>query len=333
MTTANGYTEQEISDMVDAYYSSLLPKTSARDILTSLNGDLNEWVYQGIVCDSYTMIVGAPKQGKSRIAVNIAAAYSRGEPFLNISPATGNDPQNVLIVSSEANAEKENVSRLQNIGADLDRVFIDKIGSSGIAEESYTAAEAGNIGLVIVDNVMGLCRGVDINKPEAVTAISNATERFNLAGVPVIFIHHTSKGTGSNPVYSAMGNAGIAGLMRHLVSVTRRDDVTTLTTNGNFETSTFKLKFNDQGKATLAESPDTKKRDRDSKTLDTNKEIARLAVESGETTTTAVAEYVAKIVGLSASTVRTHRLDPMVKSGVLTKQRGKPYAYGSKYRP
>lgn len=121
--------------------------------------------------------------------------------------------------------------------------------------------------------------------------------------------------------------------MRHLVSVTRRDDVTTLTTNGNFETSTFKLKFNDQGKATLTESPDTKKRDRDSKTLDTNKEIARLAVESGKTTTTAVAEYVAKLVGLSASTVRTHRLDPMVKSGVLTKQRGKPYAYGSKYRP
>lgn len=330
MTTE--YTEQEVSDLVDEYFSSLLPKTSARDILTNLNGDLNEWVYQGIVCDSYTMIVGAPKQGKSLLAVNIAAAYSRGEPFLNIAPiSTG--ANNVLIVTTEANGEKENVSRLNNLDADLDRVFIDKIGTSGIAEESYTAAEAGNIGLVIVDNVIGLCRGVDINKPEAVTAISNATERFNLAGVPVIFIHHTSKGTGSNPVYSAMGNAGIAGLMRHLVGVTRRDDVTTLTTNGNFETSTFKLKFNDQGKATLAESPDTKKQDRDSKTLDTNKEIARLAVESGETTTTAVAKYIAERVGLSESTVRSHRLTSLVESGLLTKERGKPYAYGSKYRP
>lgn len=330
MTT--NYTEEEINELVDAHFKSLLPRTSARDILESLNGDLNEWVYQGIVCDSYTMIVGAPKQGKSLLAVNIVAAYSKGEPFLGIAP-TPTGSNNVLIVTTEANGEKENVSRLKELDADLDRVFIDKIGSSGIKEESYTSAEAGNIGLVIVDNLTGLCRGVDINKPEAVTAIGNATERFNLAGVPVIFIHHASKGTGKNPVYSSMGSTGIPGLMRHLIRVTRRDGVTTLTTDGNLEASTFNLKFEDGLKATLIESQDSKKHDRDSKTLDTNMEIARLAVESGATTTKDAAAYIAsKMNGLSESTLRSRKINQLKQQGLLTKSDGQPYVFGDKYR-
>lgn len=333
-TNTDSKYDQWIENNLDRWFSQRLPNPSAREILERHNGDMNEWIYQGIVCDSYTMIVGAPKQGKSLIAVNIAAAYSRGDSFLDISPTTGNEPKNVLILTTEANGEKENVNRLNNIGADMDRVFINKVGSSGIPEEAYAAAEAGNLGLVIVDNVIGLCRGVDINKPEAVTAISNATERFNLAEVPVVFIHHTAKTAGSNPVYGSMGNAGIPGLMRHLVGVSRRDKMTTLTTNGNLESDTFRVQFDGDGKASLVDSDDgDNSPNRDPKTLDMNKEIARLAVESGLTTTTEVAKYVSERVGLSEATVRTHRLTALTKQDVLTKKRGKAYAYGSKYRP
>lgn len=332
-TNTDPTTDQWIEDNLDKWLSQRLPNPSAREILESLNGNLNEWVYQGIVCDSYTMIVGAPKQGKSLIAVNIAAAYSRGEPFLDISPATGNEPKNVLIITTEANGDKENVRRLNDINADMDRVFINKVGSRGIPEEAYGAAEAGNIGLVIIDNVIGLCRGVDINKPEAVTAISNATERFNLAGVPVVFIHHTSKGTGNNPVNSSMGNAGIAGLMRHLVGVTRHKDVTTLSTNGNLESSTFKVKFDDKGKASLVDSGDgDTSPNRDTKTYDSNKQIADLAVRSRATTATAAAKFIAANSKHNETSLSKRILPELTKSGLLNKEQGRPYAYGVKYR-
>jgi len=325
--------DSEIEQLVEDHFSSLLPRTSARDILERHNGDLNEWVYRGIVCDSYTMIVGAPKQGKSLLAVNIAAAYSSGENLLDIAPTTTTEPKNVLILTTEANGEKENVTRLNDIGANLDRVFIDKVGSAGIPEESYTAAEAGNIGLVIIDNVIGLCRGVDINKPEAVTAITNATERFNRADVPVIFIHHTAKGTGNNPVHASMGNTGIPGLMRHLVGVTRRAGVTTLTTDGNLESSAFKVTFNSDGKASLVDSENgDPSPNRDSKTMDTNKQTADLAVRSGATTAKAAAEFIAKRTSHSQSTLSKRVLGSLVKSGILSKETGKPYVYGDKYR-
>lgn len=252
--TVDAYTDQDIQRLVDEHFASILPTPSAYDIAQRLNGDLEEWVYPGFVCDSYTMFVGKPKQGKSLLAVNLAASFISGEPFIGVSPAKALSCNNVLIVTTEANGEKENVRRLQALGVDLQHAFVNRVGIEGVPELSYEAAEAGNVGLVIIDNILGVCRGIDINKPEAITALTEVAERFNRAGVPVVFIHHSAKASGSDPLAASMGNNGIVGLMRHVVGVVKSKDAVKLTTEGNVgDSGSLRIRFDKNGKAERVE--------------------------------------------------------------------------------
>lgn len=113
------------------------------------DNDLDEWIYPGILCDSYTMFVGSPKSGKSQTAVEVAAAITRGRPVLGVDSTRGNAPGNVLFITTESNGPKENLSRLIAADADINRVWIDQAAAGGaVPESSYAAAEAGNLALV-----------------------------------------------------------------------------------------------------------------------------------------------------------------------------------------
>ncbi|AMN70499.1 AAA family ATPase [Corynebacterium pseudotuberculosis] len=286
--TIEAYTDQEIQQLVDDHFASLTPRPSAREILERFDGDLNEWVYPGFVCDSYTMFVGKPKQGKSLLAVNLATAVSRGESFLGVSPSKPMPGGSVVILTTEANGLTENVRRLDETGADMDNVFIHRIGADGVPEDVYTACEGGVIDLVIIDNVVGVCRGVDINKPEAVSALTSVAERINLAGVPVVFIHHYGKG-GNHPGHSPMGNTGIVGLMRHIVGIEKSKGIVKLRTEGNVgEPANHTIRFNKHGKAVPVEGnrPEAPKID------ETMSAMARFAREAPASSKTKAYEYV-----------------------------------------
>lgn len=198
-----GYTDAEVEAMVEEHFSSLLPERSAQDWLRLFDNDLDEWIYPGILCDSYTMFVGAPKSGKSQTAVEVAAAITRGRPVLGVDSTRGSAPGNVLFITTESNGPKENLGRLIAADADINRVWIDQATAGGtVPEASYTAAEAGNLSLVVVDHIPGLCasRGVDTNSLDAVGVILSVASRFNAANVPVLFVHHANKGYNGDPV-------------------------------------------------------------------------------------------------------------------------------------
>lgn len=262
-----GYTEAELNAMADAYFSSLMPERSAQEWLALLDNDLDEWIYPGILCDSYTMFVGTPKSGKSQTAVDVAAAITTGRPVLGVPSSRGDAPGNVLIVSSESNGPKENLRRLIAAGANLDRVWIDRLQPGGVVpEQSYDSAVAGNLDLVIIDNIPGLCahRGVDTNKLEAVEVILSVADRFNAANVPVLFIHHANKGFSGEPVSASSGHSSIAGLMRHLVSFRMPNSrkYATLRFNGNIEggfEEAVKVTLGDDGRLHLMDGTQTPK--------------------------------------------------------------------------
>lgn len=286
--TVDTYTDQDIQRLVDEHFASLMPRPSAREMLEQLDGDLDEWVYPGFVCDSYTMFVGKPKQGKSLLAVNLATAVSRGDSFLGVSPAKAVTCGSVVILTTEANGLTENLRRLQETGADIDNVFVRRIGADGVPEDIYEACEGGVIDLVIIDNVVGVCRGIDINKPEAVAALTSVAERINLAGVPVVFIHHYGKG-GNHPGHSPMGNTGIVGLMRHIVGIDKSKGIVKLHTEGNIgDPAKYTIRFDKHGKAVPAEGdrPEAPKND---ETMDA---MARFACEAPASSKTQVYRYV-----------------------------------------
>lgn len=276
-----GYSQEEMDRMADAYFSSILPAKSGTRIKNELNGDYNEWVYPGLLCMSYTMLVGAPKAGKSWVAVNIAAAVSRGEPALGIKAVKPLASRNVLIVTTEGNGESENTSRLDGLGADLDHVFIDRIPRGGdVPEQSYLAAEYGNLGLVIVDNVGGILRdGVSLNDAEATNELNRIAERFNIAKVPVLFIHHTNKGNSADPVRAAMGNNTVAGFVRHLVGVrASKSGTVTLTTNGNISSGfDGQVSLNTTANGKLSVADDSVQQKPRSSTDDAERQIAEIA--------------------------------------------------------
>lgn len=299
MNSTTGYTDAEVEAMVDEYFSSLLPERSAQDWLNLFDNDLDEWIYPGILCDSYTMFVGAPKSGKSQTAVEVASAITRGRPVLGVDSTRGNAPGNVLFITTESNGPKENLSRLIAADADINRVWIDQAAAGGtVPESSYTAAEAGNLALVVVDHIPGLCasRGVDTNSLDAVGVILSVANRFNAANVPVLFVHHANKGYNGDPVGAASGHSSIAGLMRHLVGFKMAGNkaFTTLRFNGNIAggfDEPLKVTLGDNGRLSLVDSQQPK--------AATNTDAAEAAMAEiakaipGPTTKKAVCEAVA----------------------------------------
>lgn len=263
---STGYTDAEVDEMVDEYFSSLLPERSAQDWLNLFDNNLDEWVYPGILCDSYTMFVGAPKSGKSQTAVEVASAITRGRPVLGVNSTRGSAPGNVLFITTESNGPKENLSRLIAADADINRVWIDQVtAGGGVPESSYTAAEAGNLALVVVDHIPGLCagRGVDTNSLDAVGVILSVSSRFNAANVPVLFVHHANKGYTGDPVGAASGHSSIAGLMRHLVGFKMAGSkaFTTLRFNGNIAggfDEPVRVSLGDNGRLSLVDSQQPK---------------------------------------------------------------------------
>lgn len=318
-----GYTDNEMDDLFEAYVSKPAD-TVVSEYLARPGSNTDEWIYPGLVCDSYTGVIGLPKAGKSRFAVNLAAAYTRGEPLLGIEPTTGSDPKNVLIIGTEGNLEKEYAGRLQSAGADLDRVAVVRVPTNGpVPQDLYTRASYGAIDLVIVDNTDGFKGGESNVSDEAASNVKAVVEPFNFSGVPVVVIHHANKGTGNVP-HDAMGNTTYKGMFREMVGVYKMNgSAVTLKSAGNVGPPIeLKAKFDEDHRIHLLDTADLPKEEQAPKGDEALKRIAELAVSAPADLKgkSAIGRYVAE--QLKAEGIKNRQGNFFTPKGITAKLNG-----------
>lgn len=174
------------------------------------------WIVEGLIGEGLTMIVGAPKIGKSWFVLGLALAAAQEEGrFLGQLPATA---KGVLYLALE-DTDRRLQSRLKKMGAmETNNFQIATQWKDGLIGLKNYLSSHKDIDLVIIDT---LARFADIEDMNAYAETTNA-----LAGIKriaddlkiaIVVIHHAGKGKNIKPgkgydwMESALGSTGLTG--------------------------------------------------------------------------------------------------------------------------
>lgn len=190
-----------------------------------------EWLwYPYIPYGKVTIIQGDPGEGKTTLALNIAAALTRGRTVTGETkdPLTGEElyPHPVLFQTAEDGLGDTVKPRL--LAADADCGYI-----SGVDESVYPlsitdgrldeALRLTNARLVILDPLQAyLGAGVDMHRANEIRPVmsylSNLAEQF---GCAVILIGHMNKNMGAKAAYRGLGSIDLTAAARSVLLVAR----------------------------------------------------------------------------------------------------------------
>lgn len=330
MTThdrVSGYTDEEMNEKFEEFISRPANVTAA-DYLEKMSG-ADEWFIPGLVCTSLTFFYGKPEAGKSTLAVNVAAALSKGEPVLGVEPRTGDRPLSIVIVGTEANIRQEYPNRLQGLGADLEKIGIDYIGGSGvIPRDTIARAGYGAVDLVIVDNFQGLTDGKDTVDAATAKLVQDKVQPFLDLEIPVVMIHHASTAHRDSDRGNRMqGNTQLEAMARWRVEVQKENGTRRrLIAQGNLDTPrTVSVDVHDDLSTSLVgEAPgnEPEKPSRSDATKERRDKVWDAAVKSSGRITADVAREIESVTGTKFNTAKAD-LRAGVNSKVLVKREGK----------
>lgn len=170
-----------------------------------------EWLVDGLfTVGGLSIIVGAPKSGKSTLVRQLAKSVARGEKFLN----RNTKPGKVIILALEEQAEVLNVQFKQLGVNNKDDILIHtgRIVSDNATEDLHMACLDFRPALIIVDTLMLFCKTQNIND---YTEMNNKLEELrDLArktGAQVVCIHHQNKSRENFGTATILGSAAIHG--------------------------------------------------------------------------------------------------------------------------
>lgn len=220
--------EEEKQDISRDYFG---PGTTIRQHLEQ-RGDFNQWIIDGVLCDSVTFVVGKPESGKSRFLANLVARLSTGKEFLNL-PFTRINPRpwHVLVIGTEFNLVAEWSQRIIDLEGDIDRVAVEQVPASGnIPQDIYERARGGAIDLVVIDNAGGFTDPTEgANSDISVSNLKRVIQPFNESRIPVVVIHHTNK-----QGQSMQGSVQYQAMARHTLHIApAKNGVQKITRSGN----------------------------------------------------------------------------------------------------
>ena len=183
-----------------------------------------DWLwYPYIPYGKITIIQGDPGEGKSTIAINLAAILSTGKPMPleNIE----NTPKTVVYQNSEDGKEDTIVPRLMACGADLTKVaYIEETDSAVELGDERLAKVIDDTGarVLILDPIQSYWgESTDMNRAGAIRPIMN--QLANIAQqkkCAIILIGHMTKGNGKG-LYRGLGSIDIAAAARSVLLVAR----------------------------------------------------------------------------------------------------------------
>jgi RecA-family ATPase len=171
-----------------------------------------------------TVVQGDPGEGKTTLALNIAALLSAGLPMPE--SRTLNNASNIIYQSSEDGAEDTLKPRLESAGADCSRIaFIDESSDcltlcSPRIESSIHEIDAK---LIVLDPLQAyIGDGGDMNRADGVRPmlkrLAAVAER---TGCAIVIIGHMNKSGGTKGVYRGLGSIDITAAARSVLLVAR----------------------------------------------------------------------------------------------------------------
>lgn len=297
-----------------------------------LETDEPDFIVDGLVPSSATLIIGEPMEGKSLLTIDLAAALISGEPWLGREVMGG--PHRVGFVVTDPNAGLETCRRWEDRtgsteGLPVARLDLEAGGWEAVAGQ----AQAAGLTVLILDNVLGSLPG-DVNSARDCRALTDGLNLVLATGCAVIAVHHTAKAGEHGPGRSPLGSQHLKAWPRSVLRLFKRGgpDSRGLTTESNTaEPLDLTLAVEMTGRAarfSVLDSKDVNQEKREGthkrtkQRLDRNAEVAAYVVsECQGLNKRQASERIAEQFGLSASTVRTD-LSPTRPLGTLVRNVG-----------
>ena len=176
------------------------------------------------------VLAGAPGQGKTTIAIALAATVSSGGRWPDGSRC---EPSNVLIWSGEDDPADTLLPRLLAMGADVSRIFFvdgtrieGKVQSFDPARDlvqlSVQAERLGSVALLIVDPVVSAVAGDSHKNTEVRRALQPLVDLGSTLEAAVLGISHFSKGSaGRDPTERVTGSLAFGAVARIVMCVAK----------------------------------------------------------------------------------------------------------------
>ena len=170
-----------------------------------------------------TIIQGNPGEGKTTLALRLAAACSTGTPLPGMEPVA---PFPVIYQSAEDGMGDTIKPRLMEAGADLERILSiaeDKVQLSLLDVRIEQAIREHHARLMILDPIQGYIGShVDLNRANEIRSVlksvSAVAER---TGCAIVLIGHLNKASGASSAYRGLGSIDFRAAARSVLLIGR----------------------------------------------------------------------------------------------------------------
>ena len=211
-----------VADMVNRYPAGTTQECTGLNLLNGIDISQEDapWILENHIPDKTVFgIHGRPGDGKTRIALRIAADLSRGKiPFSGLLCC----PRNVLILSNE-DAPGRIRSLYGDMGGDLNRLLVENSDDAwwlGDLKRLDAAIVQSGIGFVAVDSLASHSGKTDLNAHADTTRLlvplRALAERHNC---PIAVVHHLNKLITADHIAKVAGSIGISASFRHNLHV------------------------------------------------------------------------------------------------------------------
>lgn len=187
------------------------------------------WLWRGwLASGKFHVLAGAPGQGKTTIALALAATVSSGGCWPDGSSCA---PANVLVWSGEDDPADTLLPRLLAMGADASRVFfVEGTRVAGkvqpfdpardLVQLSAQAERIGSVALLVVDPVVSAVTGDSHKNTEVRRALQPLVDLGASLNAAVLGISHFSKGSaGREPTERVTGSLAFGAVARVVLCV------------------------------------------------------------------------------------------------------------------
>lgn len=187
-----------------------------------------KWLWKPYIpLGKITIIQGDPGEGKTTLALSIAAALTQGEKLPN--EAESKAPVNVIYQTAEDGLADTIKPRLEAVNADCTRVLVideSKEELSMTDERIQKAIQQTGTKLIILDPIQAyIGANVDMHRANEIRPVMSKLGRIaEEYGCAVVLIGHMNKATGQKSSYRGLGSIDITAVARSVLIVGKMRD-------------------------------------------------------------------------------------------------------------